>query len=126
VGFKEMVEAANKRVFLDTEKFADLRTVKYDGETYTDIPIILADVVEIDRRTVILQDGRRDNTQGLFMATGVLHCALSDLNGVKPEKGRPIQINYQEGGGGYFMEYNIEQSGCAMGMLRLVLEAIDE
>jgi len=126
VGFKQMVETATKKVFLNTDTFADLRTIKYDGETYTDIPIILANVTELDRRTVIIQDGRRDNTQGLFMVSAVLCCALSDLNGVEPEKGRPIQMNFQEGGDGYFMEYNIEESSCSMGMLRIVLEAIDE
>ena len=121
-----MVEAANKKVFLDTNKFAENRTIIYNGKTFTDIPVILAEVKEKDRRVAIIQGGRKDNTQGLFMAVATLRCALSDLDGRQPEKGQKIKINHQEGGGGYFSEYTIDASGCDMGMVKLELEAIDE
>jgi len=126
MSFKDMVAAANKKVFLNAEHFADLRTVKYDGETYTDIPIILAKVKQEGRRTVIIENGRRDNTQGLYQVTAVLRCAISDLGGNKPEQGQQIKINDEEGGGGYFWEYTVATSDCDMGMLRVELEAIDE
>jgi len=126
MGFKDLVAASNKKVFLNTGTFAELRTVKYNGNEYVDIPIILADVVEEDRRVIIIQDGRRDNTQGLFMVSAVMCCAIEDIGNVQPEKGQSIEINFQEGGGGFFMEYTIDASACPMGMVRLKLEAVDE
>jgi hypothetical protein len=126
MGFKEMVEAANKRTFLDTERFAAKRTIKYDGQVYQDIAVDLQQLTEKDRRVSIIQDGRRDNTQGLYMVSAVLYCALSDIGGKKPEKGQNISINNREGGGGFFAKYQIDASTCEFGMVQLSLEAIDE
>jgi len=123
MGFKEMVEAANKDVFLNPDKFAEKRTVKYNGITYTDIPILLVKVRETDKPVVSGQDG---GPQGIFQVTAVLRCAQSDLDGKEPEQGQRISINYQEGGGGFFSDYTVVTSSCDMGMLRLELEAIDE
>ena len=119
--FKDMVAADNRGVFLNLSEFAELRTVKYDGETYTDIPIVLSGLKEKDRRSLV-----NDHTQGLYQVTSVLHCAASDLGGNKPEKGQRIKINDEEGGGGFFFEFYVASSVCEMGMLRVELEAIDE
>jgi hypothetical protein len=118
-----MVEAANKNVFLSTDKFADLRTVKYNGKSYVDIPIILAKLRETDKPVTTGQDG---GVQGLFRVSAVLRCAQSDLDGAEPEQGQRIEINHQEGGGGFFSDYTVVTSGCDMGMLRLELGAVDE
>jgi len=122
MGFKEMVESANKAVFLNADKFAEIRTVRYNDETYVDIPIILAKLKENDRTVIVGQDG----DQGLFRVSAVLRCAKSDLRGKEPEKGQRISINHREGGDGYFSNYTIITSVCDMGMIRLELEAIDE
>ena len=126
MGFKDMVDAANRKVFLDTDKFGDIRTVKYDKETYEDIPVILVGIKLKDRRKIIMQEGKRDNTQGYYEATAILRCALSDIGGKKPKQGQRIQINNEEGGGGFFKKFTVASSDCSMGMLRLELEAIDE
>lgn len=120
-GFKDMVAALNHKVFLNTDKFAELRTVQYDGETYTDIPIVLSGLKEQDRRALV-----NDHAQGLYQVASVLHCAASDLGGRQPEKGQRIKINDEEGGGGFFYEFYVASSVCEMGMLRVELEAIDE
>lgn len=41
-GFKDMVARDNFGVFLNCDEFAEKRTVKYDGATYEDIPIVLS------------------------------------------------------------------------------------
>jgi len=122
-GFKDMVAADIHNVFLNPSEFAELRTVKYDGETYTDIPIVLSGLEEKDRDRRTLT---HDHAQGLYQVTGVLLCAASDLGGNKPEKGQRIKINDEEGGGGFFYEFYVATSVCEMGMLRVGLGAIDE
>ena len=108
-GFKDMVAADIHNVFLNTDEFAELRTIRYDGEEYQ------------DRRQL-----QSDHVQGLYLVTSVLHCALSDLGGKQPEKGGRIEVNDEEGGGGFFRRFYVASSVCEMGMLRVELEAIDE
>ena len=120
-GFKDMVAADIHNVFLNTDEFAELRTIRYDGEEYVDIPIVLTGLKEQDRRQL-----QSDHVQGLYLVTSVLHCALSDLGGNQPEKGGRIEVNDEEGGGGFFRRFYVASSVCEMGMLRVELEAIDE
>lgn len=120
-GFKDMVAADNQSVFLNLSEFAEKRTIKYDGEVYEDIPIVLTGMKEKDRRQLM-----RDHAQGLYLVSSVLHCAMSDLGGKQPEKGTRIKINDREGGGGFFREFYVAASVCEIGMLRIELEAIDE
>lgn len=120
-GFKDMVAADNAAVFMNVDEYAQFRTVRYDGEEYVDIPVVLSGIKEEDRPQL-----SSDHTQGLYLASDVLHCSKDDLGGVLPEKGQRIKINDQEGGGGFFREFYVASSHCAMGMLRVELEAIDE
>lgn len=120
-GFKDMVAADNQSVFLNLGEFAEKRTIKYDGEVYEDIPIVLTGMKEKDRKQLM-----RDHAQGLYLVSSVLHCAMSDLGGKQPEKGTRIKINDREGGGGFFREFYVAASVCEIGMLRIELEAIDE
>ena len=119
--FKDMVDEDIHNVFLNTEEFAEIRTVRYDGDTYTDIPIVLTGLKEQDRSQTV-----SDHMQGIYRVTSVLHCALTDLNGKQPEQGMKIYINDEEGGGGFFRTYTVATSVCEMGMLRVELEAYDE
>lgn len=120
-GFKDTVAQDIREVFLNLDDFAESRTVEYDGEAYTDIPVMLSGVKQQSRRQL-----QADHAQGVYLATDVLHCALSDLGGCLPEKGQRIKINDREGGGGFFRSYYVATSTCKMGMLRVELEAIDE
>ncbi|MDF2984889.1 MAG: ATP-binding sugar transporter from pro-phage [Eubacterium sp.] len=120
--FKDMVEADNKNVFMNTEEFAELHTVIYDGMTYDGeehqgISITLSGLKEKDRRQL-----QADHVEGLYLVTTIMHCAASDLGGVVPEKGTRIKIN----DGDFFREYHVAASVCEVGMLRVELEAIDE
>jgi len=121
MSLKDVIAADVHDVFLNLEEFAEKRTVIYDGETYTDIPIVLTGLKEKDRRQIV-----SDHAQGLYLVTSVLHCALSDLGGNQPEKGTRIKINDAEGGKGFFREFYVAQSVVEMGMIRCELEGIDE
>lgn len=120
-GFKDIVSADNKKVFMNTDEFADARTVVYDGVTYSDIPIVLIDVKEGDRPVQTVSD----HAQGLYRVTAVLHVALPDLGGVVPEKLQKIKVSDSDGSG-FFQEYYVASSGCEMGMIRAELEATGE
>ena len=119
--FKQIVQQDMHNVFLNLEEFADRRTIIYNGNTYSDIPIVLEGPEETDRRQLV-----SDHVQGLFLVSTVLHCAMDDVGGSQMEKGQRIKINDQEGGGGFFREFYIASSVCEMGMLRVELEAVDE
>lgn len=120
-GFQEAVAQDVHGVFLNVEEFAQIRTVRYDGQEYRDIPIVLSDRKEEARRQL-----QSDHVQGLYRVSAVLHCARSDLGGKQPEQGARLSVNNREGGGGYFRSFYVAASGCEMGMLRVELEAMDE
>lgn len=119
--FKDMVAADNAAVFLNLDEFAENRTVRYDGEDYVDIPIVLSGLKEKDRRQI-----SSDHAQGLYLVSSVLHCRVDDLGGKQPEKGQKLFINDREGGRGFFRMFRVASSVCEMGMLRVELEAVDE
>lgn len=124
-GFKDMVAADNKAVFLNTDEYAELRTVIYDGETYDGpehkgIPVVITGIKQEDRPQLV-----GDHVEGLYLVTSVLSCAISDLGGFQPEKGQQIEINDEEGGK-FFRKFHVASSICELGMLRVELEAIDE
>ena len=121
MSFKDMVAGDIHGVFLNLDEFAEKRTVKFDGDTFTDIPIVLSGLKERDRKQLVA-----DHIQGLYLVSTVLHCAITDLNGKQPEKGQRIKINDREGGGGFFQEFYVSSSVVEMGMLRAELREIDE
>ena len=122
MGFKDMVEEDNKRVFLNQSEFADIHTVKYDGDTYADIPVLLIKAKELKRPVTIT-----DHRQGVHLVTVTAYMARRDLNGVIPEQKRRISIDDGEAlGETFFRDYRIVTSDCENGMITLELEAHDE
>lgn len=115
--FKDMMQADIKNIFLNSDEFANLHTVIYDGITYENIPLVMSGIKEKDRQQLVW-----DHVQGLYLVTSVMHCAASDLGGVVPEKGMKIKIN----DGDFFREFFVASSVNEMGMIRVELEAIDE
>ena len=85
--FKEQMRE-DMSLFLNLEEFAELRTVRYDGETYQDIPVVLEGPVNEEREQL-----RDDHVQGLHRVSAVLHCAESDLGGKLPRQGCPLQLS---------------------------------
>jgi hypothetical protein len=118
MSFKDMVASDLRNIFLNTEEFANVRTIIYDGMMYGDIPIVLTSMKEQDRKQTV-----NDHAEGLYIVTEILHCARADLDGVLPEQGMTIQISDADG---YFDKFTVAQAGDEDGMLRIELEAFDE
>ena len=66
-GFKDMVADDVHAVFLNLDEFAEKRTIRYDGEEYQDIPIVLSGLKEQERRQL-----QSDHVQGLYLVSSVL------------------------------------------------------
>lgn len=118
-----MVAKDNRQVFLNPEEFGEYRRVVYEGVTYDGedgqgIPIVLTKAKEKDRRQL-----KDDYGEGLFRVNATLHCDLKDLGGIIPEKGAKLRISE---GPDFYMTYYIVTSACAMGMVQLELEVLDE
>lgn len=124
--FRDMVEADNKAIFLNTGEFAEIHTVEYNGVVYADIPVLLTKIKEKER-PVMAVGSLVDHMQGVHLVTATAHISLEDLDGVIPEQKQIISINDGEALGKPFMvKYRIATSDCEMGMVNLELEAFDE
>ena len=117
--FKDMVKRDIHKVFLNTSEFAENRTVRYDGEEYPDIPVVLEGPVE-EKRCRLTDD----HVLGLHLVTAVLYCAREDLGGKLPKQGKSIEINTRRPGGTFFRKYYIAASADEAGMLHMELEAV--
>ncbi len=109
-----------KGVFLNLSEFAEHRTIIYDGETYSDIPVVLTGLKEQDRSS---SAGNR--AEGLYRVTSVMHCDIADIGGIQPEQGKAIKISDADDPL-YFKRFFIATSTCELGMIRLELEVVDE
>lgn len=119
-GFKDMLARDIRKVFLNTDEFAQRRTVHYDGVEYLDIPLVLEGPVK-ELRDALADD----HVQGLHKVTAVLYCALDDLGGKIPKAGDPLEVATREGGR-FLQKYGIIAATDQMGMLRVELEATAE
>lgn len=131
MNFKDVVAQDIHSVFLNVEEFGELRSVKYDGVLYEDIPVVLTGLKEQDRNRLnsgLKERGGRtsmsDHVQGLYAATIVMHCAVADVGGKQLEKGQKIRIYDPDKA--FYKDYRIEASVLDMGMLRLELGGIRE
>ncbi len=116
MSFQDRIKRDISKVFLDTRFFAEKRTVRYDEEEYTDIPVSLQEVGQDERQPKV-----DDHAQGFYLAGAVLFCAQSDLSGVMPEQGTWLEINSPEAPH-FFERYRVLSSFCEMGMLKVELE----
>lgn len=116
--FKDMVRRDIHKVFLNTDEFAEKLTVRYDGEEYPDIAIVMEGPIKEYRNR--LTD---DHVRGIHMVTGTIYCAQEDLGGKVPKPESSIKINTREGGK-FFHTYYVTASTSNMGMLHVELEAM--
>ena len=115
--FQEMIENDIKAVFLNPSEFGEIRTIEYDGETYT-APVVIRAPKQTDRHQMAA-----DNAQGLYQGATLLHIALTDIGGIQPEKDKFIIVQDPDG---FRRGYRIEESFVEVGLCHLTLEAIDE
>lgn len=116
--FKDMIQRDIRKVFLNTDEFAERRTIRCDGVEYTDIPVVFEGPVNEKRNR--LTD---DHVQGLYLVTAVLYCALEGLGGMVPKQGDSLEITTREGGN-FFQEFYVAAATSNMGMLHIELEAM--
>ena len=103
MGFKDMVKSDIANVLMNTEEFAESHTVKYDGEVYEDIPIILQRVKQSDRPII-----QSDHAEGIYLVTAVAYINEKDLDGVIPEQGHRFEIDDGEAlGKTFFRKYSV-------------------
>ena len=122
MGFKDMVKSDIANVLMNTEEFAESHTVKYDGEVYADIPIILQRVKQSDRPII-----QSDHAEGIYLVTAVAYINEKDLDGVIPEQGHRFEIDDGEAlGKTFFRKYSVVTSKCEMGLITLELRGYDE
>jgi hypothetical protein len=117
MSFKDMVSSDVRNVFLKADELAEPTDVIYGGVTYKDIPVSLQKLSQTGR-----SQNASDHSQGLYLVTAKAFIALSDMNGVIPEKSTRIKF----GSGGVYTSYYVAASSCPVGMISLELEAIDE
>lgn len=117
MSFKDTVRTENTSVFMNSDEFAEIHDIWYDGETYENVSCVISQLREQDRVTKM-----RDHGQGIYLVTSVFHCDQNALEGVVPEKGTKFKIS----DGDFMREFYVAQSGCDEGMIRLELEALDE
>jgi len=115
LSFKEAVANDVHGVFLNTEEFAGLHTIKYDGKVYEDIPVSLQDVEQTERQQV-----KDDHLPGIFRTKATLYCALEDIGGKVPEQGKWLEINNGKNKR-FFNRYQVGSSGVEMGVVRIDL-----
>ncbi|MBQ6164781.1 MAG: hypothetical protein IJK23_09940 [Clostridia bacterium] len=122
MSFADTFNADFSSIVLNTSDFAEIRTVKYDGEIYADIPVVLTRPKQTARQT---KDD--DHMEGVHVVTAVLHCKKSDLGGNIPEQKQMFYISDGKAvGRTYYRKYRIAASSCRFDMIRLELEAYDE
>ena len=117
-GFKDAVQEDLNSVFLNPDEFAETHTVYYDGEEYSDIPIVMTGLSEKER----VRQSISDHAEGIYRVSRVLHCDIAAIGGKQPEQGCKLGIDED----GFVRSYYVASSVCEMGMLRVELEAIDE
>lgn len=122
MSFKDMVAADIHGVFLNTDELADTYDVRYDNVLYENVNLVRRTDREEPRRgtgTMYVHDYSR----GLYNKRDIVHVAKADIGGHVPETDLTIELSK---GDGFYQRYYVRESLDVMGMVRLVLEVIDE
>lgn len=111
-GFKSQVERDIAAVFHNSEEFAGLMEVEYNGKIYKDIPVIVDSEIAKERAKAA-----GDNSVGIFAADITAFISFKDLK-IVPRKETEITI------GG--VTYSIVKVAFDAGEITLDLEMLDE
>ncbi len=122
MSFNDVVQADSKGVFMNIGEIADLHTIRFDGEEYTDIPVVVTKIKQSDR--TILQN---DHMQGVYLVTEKVFFNADDTDGHLPEQGKTFEIVEGEAlGDMFYQSYRIATVENAMGVICVELEAYNE
>lgn len=121
MGFKQQVNNDNS-TFLNPEEFADIHTVRYDGDEFENIPVVLEELKETERNAV-----SSDHAEGIYRVSAKVFFAQRDIGGAFPERGCLFEIdNGIAAGKPFYDRYTIVTSSVDMGMVELELGRYDE
>lgn len=120
--FKDILAADIKNVFMNTNEFAERHTLKYSGETFLSIPVVISTFTQDERRML-----RDDHMQGVYNVTARAYFSAVDVHGHIPEKGKWIDIDDGEAcGKPFFKRYRAAFVKTTFGLVTVGLEAKDE
>lgn len=121
--FRAQLAVDSAEVFLNPDEFGESRTVRYDGEVYKDISILLDEGVSVPHHNYKIM--KTDHSKGLMKDQARLYCQRSDLGGKQPEVDDVLEIESDKRRG-FWHKYTVEASGCEEGMLTILLKKVDE
>jgi len=111
MNFKETMANDIKNVFHNSNEFAEMKDVSYNGRQYN-IPVILDHTKAKDRT-----QSSGDHSEGIFLMDIVAYISYEDLK-LMPKKGRTIDIGDES--------YTINTAANEDGEIILGLEMMDE
>lgn len=126
MSFKSMIHDDIGGVFLNFSEFAERRDIRFNGNEYDKVPIVLQNTRERDRREhrTSFQD---DPSQGFYLTRVVAFVALDSFNGVQPEQGIHMELKMDgRHGQPWWKRYAVRESQETDGLLKIQLEAVDE
>ncbi len=122
MNFKDIVKSDIATVIMNVDEFAENHSVRYDGETYDDVPIVFQKVKQSDRPAI-----SSDHMEGIYLVTAVAYVNVGNLGGIVPEQGKYIEINDGEAlGKPFYVRYKVATSKCEFGLITLELGYYDE
>lgn len=129
MSFKDVVRADIANVFLNPDEFADVRTIRFNGEVFENVRVVLTQIKQSERAVLIEQRGmmgNRDRMQGLYQATARLYVAADDIGGHVPEQGQRIDISDGDESNDWFRRYYVASASLDCGLLCVEMEATEE
>lgn len=112
--FKDAVQEDLNSVFLNLDEFAETHTVYYDGEEYSDIPIVMTGLSEKER----VRQSISDHAEGIYRVSRVLHCDIAAIGGKQPEQGCKLGIQVFESecaaSFGKYKDFSQKEKSCPM------------
>lgn len=121
-----MVQSDIASVLMNTNEFAENHTIRYDGEVYDSIPVILQKIMQSEKH-FSQKFSQSSRMEGVFQVSAVAYIHESDLCGVIPEQGQLFEIDDGEAlGEPFFRRYTVVTSKCEMGLITLELRHYDE
>lgn len=121
--FRDWAERDIRSAFLNPEEMAETRTIRYDGVSYEDIPVVEVGPKE-GKRPYSVQT-KNEFGQGLYKRSVTIYCDERDLDGNKPEQGSMLYLNEKQGGT-FFHKYRVAESVTELGIFCVKLEEVDE
>jgi len=109
--FQERLKRDLEKVFLNTNEFAEKRTIQYEDQCFEDIPVVLSSLHWSGLHQASASDRPGDHVQGLFQDSVTLYCSKEDFGNLQPEQGALVQIRNANDS---FESYYVLSSTCEL------------